>query len=574
MPSGGTDMVTTRLLVRQRLFWSGQVGDRPMNGLTKTDVLRKLTFGSPVAEEERKELKAYFVATRAWDRIQNGEIDIIYGTKGAGKSALYVLAQDTAADFAARGIIQVSAENLRGQPAFKDLNVDPPTSEREFISIWKLYFASLLGRALSDNRIDNGHARASRSLLDEHDLLPLEKTPLGSVLAGVRAYIARWSRPTSVEAGMMVEPVSGAPTGFTGKIVFEDPSLAQRKAGFLSVDDLLAEIDAAFGEAGFDVWIMIDRLDVAFDETSELEANALRALFRAYRDIRALDHIVPKIFLRSDIWGRIAQEGFREATHLSRDLTLRWDKPALKHLIIRRLLNNPLVNAYYDIDKAAALSNTQMQDAVFNKVFPEQVEVGAKQSTTLDWILRRTTDGNGLVQPRDVIFFLNILVEVQNRRLERGDTEPPETALFDRSAFKEAMFAVSEYKVEKSLFAERPDLRPFVDALREQKTEHNVDSLSRIWKKSNAESLRLAEELVSVGFFEERTSKGETSYWVPFVYRSYLVLSQGKVEEMREKGIPFWEIPFDGEEETDIDPVAKALRARIASLFEDETKLD
>jgi hypothetical protein len=92
-------------------------------------------------------------------------------------------------------------------------------------------------------------------------------------------------------------------------------------------------------------------LDVAFDESSDLERNALRALFRAYRDIRKYDNIVVKVFLRTDIWERIADSGFREATHISRDITLKWDKNSLQNLIIRRLLSNRKVLDFYGVKR-------------------------------------------------------------------------------------------------------------------------------------------------------------------------------------------------------------------------------
>jgi hypothetical protein len=141
--------------------------------------------------------------------------------------------------------------------------------------------------------------------------------------------------------------------------------------------------------------------------------------------------------------------------------------------------------------------------------------------------------------------FLNALVEIQNRKLERGEPEP-EHGLFDRATFKEAMIALSEYKLVRGLFAEYPDLRPHIDALRETKTEHNLESLSRIWKKGNRDALDIARQLKGVGFFEERLTRGETSYWVPFVYRPYLAMSQGKAEELQSSGIFDWE--FDDEE--------------------------
>ncbi|MGO7209279.1 hypothetical protein ACCT30_50950, partial [Rhizobium ruizarguesonis] len=83
---------------------------------------------------------------------------------------------------------------------------------------------------------------------------------------------------------MAFDPTTGMPNGFTGKILFRDPEIEEERAGFVSVDDLLAQANTALDEAGYDAWLMLDRLDVAFDDSSDLERNALRALFRAYRD--------------------------------------------------------------------------------------------------------------------------------------------------------------------------------------------------------------------------------------------------------------------------------------------------
>ncbi|MGO7207873.1 hypothetical protein ACCT30_43510, partial [Rhizobium ruizarguesonis] len=191
----------------------------------------------------------------------------------------------------------------------------------------------------------------------------------------------------------------------------------------------------------------------------------------------------------------MTEEGFREATHMSRDINLVWDRASIKNLIVRRLLSNQKVVELYNVEKDKVLLSTRMQDEFFDRVFPDQVEVGENQSTTLNWLMKRTADGTKLNQPRDLILFLNKLVEVQNRRIERGENEPTGTWLFDRSSFKEALPGLSEYKVTRQLFAEYPSVRKYIEALREQKTEHNVDSLSRVWKVSEEEATSLAKVL-------------------------------------------------------------------------------
>lgn len=508
----------------------------------KAECLRNLTFGNQIAEEEREALREYFVRTQAWNRIFNDEVDIVYGPKGAGKSALFLLAQDHADELFDRKVIQISAENPRGTPAFKDLEVNPPSSEREFIGIWKLYFLTLVARSFNEFGINNVHSRKVLDTLDAHGLLPAQKTTLGAILTSVRNYVSRVFKPASLEGGLVIDPQTGMAAGVTGKITFQDPAIDAQKAGYASVDELLGEADKALDVAGYDAWLMLDRLDVAFDESTELERNALRALFRAYRDNRSHNHIKPKIFLRTDIWQRITEEGFREATHMSRDINLTWDRASIKNLIVRRLVSNSSVVKLYGIDRDKVLQSARLQDEIFEAVFPGQVEVGENQSTTLNWMMKRTADGTKTNQPRDIILFLNKLIEVQNRRVERGEAVPQESWLFDRSSFKEALPALSEYKVTRQLFAEYPSLRKFIEALREQKTEHNIDSLARLWNVDEEAGASVAKELRDVGFFEERHSRGEITYWVPFVYRSYLALSQGKMQELQSSGVfdPTW----------------------------------
>lgn len=60
----------------------------------KKIILEQLNFGARIAEEEADFLESYFVQTDQWKRILKGEIDIIYGAKGAGKSAIYTLLQN------------------------------------------------------------------------------------------------------------------------------------------------------------------------------------------------------------------------------------------------------------------------------------------------------------------------------------------------------------------------------------------------------------------------------------------------------------------------------------------------
>ncbi|MGH8952539.1 MAG: P-loop ATPase, Sll1717 family, partial [Acidimicrobiia bacterium] len=139
--------------------------------MEKLDVLRHLSFGQRVAEEEGDTLSAYFVETDHWQRLYSDQVDVVYGPKGAGKSALYSLLIARTNELFDRHIILAPAENPRGAPAFKDLVTDPPASEREFIALWKLYFACLMSGEFDDLGIGGDAASRIQTSLEREGLL-------------------------------------------------------------------------------------------------------------------------------------------------------------------------------------------------------------------------------------------------------------------------------------------------------------------------------------------------------------------------------------------------------------------
>lgn len=53
--------------------------------------LTGVSFGDRVAENESSRLSRYFVKTAEWNSLLGGDVDVIFGSKGSGKSALYTL---------------------------------------------------------------------------------------------------------------------------------------------------------------------------------------------------------------------------------------------------------------------------------------------------------------------------------------------------------------------------------------------------------------------------------------------------------------------------------------------------
>lgn len=186
--------------------------------------------------------------------------------------------------------------------------------------------------------------------LEDAQLLEKEFSLTG-LLRSVHEYARRIIKAEALEGGVTLDPATGMPSGVVGRIVLKEPSSDQKQKGLISVDSLYAALDEALRAYKLKVWVLLDRLDVAFVENHSLEANALRALLRAYSDVRNRDQISLKIFLREDIWKRITEKGLREASHLTRFVKLEWTQSALLNLIMRRLLNNAAFVKEYDIKK-------------------------------------------------------------------------------------------------------------------------------------------------------------------------------------------------------------------------------
>lgn len=497
--------------------------------MKRIDLLKQMSFCVQVAEDEVSELASYFVETNQWAKIAKGEIDIVRGEKGSGKSAIYSLLMNKSGDFFDNGIILVAAENPRGATVFKDLITNPPTTEYEFIALWKIYAVTIIAQQLKEYDVRGTNADKVYRTLEDAGLLE-KNFSLAGLLHSALNYVRRIVKAELVEGGLLLDPVTQMPSGVTGKIVLREPSSALKANGFITIDSLFSYLNDALYDMNLKVWVLLDRLDVAFVENHALEANALRALIRAYADVRHRDQISLKIFLREDIWKRITKDGLREASHLIRYVILDWTQPALLNLIMRRLLNNNAIIAEFGIDRNAVLQDAGEQEKLFYRLFPPQVEQGPQKAPIFKWLVTRCADGTDKTAPRELIHLLNCILEQEVKRLEQGGAPTEGEQLFDRSVFKLALPTVSDARLNQYLYAEYPKERFFVAKLEGQKAEQIPETLFILWGIDKDSALAKAKELVELGFFVQREAKNSPTFWVPFLYRDALHLVQGRAE--------------------------------------------
>ena len=82
----------------------------------KVDVVRDISFGQRVAEEERQDLATYVVETEHWRRVWAGDVDVVFAPKGGGKSAIYSMVVSRDSELFNRGVFLAVAENPTAPP--------------------------------------------------------------------------------------------------------------------------------------------------------------------------------------------------------------------------------------------------------------------------------------------------------------------------------------------------------------------------------------------------------------------------------------------------------------------------
>lgn len=493
--------------------------------MNRMSVLQETVFGTRIAEDEVDELHTYFVETDQWKKLLSGEVDIVFGSKGSGKSALYSLlvAQKDELRVKDRTLF-IAAENPRGTPVFRELSAKSNLSEENFRSLWKLYFLSIsanyLRHHLTTSNIKNQEANEVFDLLSEHGLL----APGITLLTRLKSVLEYLRKLAPSFEGSVTDPIG---VTYGAKITFEEPSIEERSLGYRSLDNLLAQLNNVFSVYKITVWLALDRLDVAFSDSETLEAVALRSLFRTYLDMLSLSHIKVKIFLRDDIWSKIVKGGFREASHVTRSITLSWDQKSLLNLIVRRLVSNESVCKFYKMSQKEVLKSAEQQSLFFYKVFPPQVDVGKSKPKTLDWMLSRTADGTKRTAPRELIHLLLAARDEQLKLDELGSSDREQLYLIGNSSIRSGLLSVSKARFEQTLCAEKPSLQPYLQKLEGQKTQQTPLTLTTIWGCSNEQTTIIIEQLIEAGFFERRGSREKPIFWVPMLYRGALKLIQG-----------------------------------------------
>lgn len=498
-------------------------------------LLSSLDLGASVAEQDNL-LERSRIETSAFSDVATDRVDLVPGTKGSGKSALFRIFVEFLPKhlLQSRKVVIAHGVNAPGDPVFHAFSDRfALLNEEDFVMFWHIYLVSLAHEQFIKNE------RYAEFLKDSQDAIQAFR--LACAKAGIPEIAAKKSLRSILEWSLHVlskwrpKLTFKAPhdAGEFELDLFGNPKEGQTKPiesndshpTFLNeVKDRLEDV---LKKSELSLWLMVDRLDEIFPRRSDIERKALRGLLRAMRFFSSAD-IRLKIFLRDDMLDHLVSdsEGFTALTHVTarQSDTLRWTSEQLLTMVVKRVFANKALATYLGVNMQEIEASAAYRQKCFYKVFPPTVFRGPKQSTTLDWICNRCADGRGVVTPRDV---LDLLIRARQKQIDLcgGDIGGNTEFVIGSDAIVYGLEQLSNRKRQTYLEAEFPHLWGDIQKFIGGKTEYDEEALNALlgvkWRP-------VAENLAAIGFFKKKAAAGGAVYSVPLVYRHGMDLTQGK----------------------------------------------
>lgn len=481
-------------------------------------VLTQLDLGNPVAEFD-KALDRYFVETETFRALALDKADIIAGEKGTGKTALFrVFRQRYTSIPQLKNVEVVAGFNPSGNPVFQRLVHALQLSEGGYVTVWKAYLLSLVGNWLVELYASDltKKMRGIDSMLVEVGLRSQDDSA-ETIFSKLVNVFSRLVRPKAAEVGFTITE-AGIPV-VTPKLEFGPEEPHSDSSNLIPHERALAELNAALEEVDLTVWVVLDRLDEAFQGFPNVEIPALRALMRTYLDLLAYPRIRLKLFVRNDLFRKVIQGGFVNLSHVNaRKIEIVWEEEDLLNLFSRRVRDS---SEFVEAAGLAGLSDRE----IFDRIFPKQVDQGLRKPTTWTWMMSRIRDGNRIKPPRNLI---DLIIKAREAQLRAEDRTAREYSLdapmIEPDAIRRAQRGLSDQRVQDTLLAEAADFAPMIEKFRDGKAEHDVSSIAQLLSVSTGSVRTAIKPLLEMGFLEE---VGD-SFKVPMLYRDGLQITQGK----------------------------------------------
>lgn len=421
---------------------------------TRRDVLDELTFRAATAQElSPNDIPTIFQRTGNFPQFLETRTWLVRGAKGTGKSLLWRLFIEQSNH--ARNIAQpeIDLRHVLFVPAHGREEVSPTLLNSNDLqsyaqqvgtthwgAFWQYYALLQLYAALPELQSD----------IPRDDLVALYQTKQPS-----HSDILSW---------------------IIGQI--------QSPMALSSVGDALRQVDQWLLTKNQTVWLFYDELDIAF-QTETMRCSALESLFAWWvESAPSYKCIVPKILLREDIWQTL---NFPNKSHITgRNIQLRWDEADLWRLVLRQALVSPtyagLIKPSISTKEVDSIELAGLRKMLF-PLWGERMGRG-KRAYTYNWVRNRMSDGNNNVFPRSVMVLLQQAIKLEKQYAAGSVYE----SIVRPKALTDALPVASQQRVDE-IQEEYPELAPYLDKLRKQRSPLEKTKLSEIWREQDIDDI-------------------------------------------------------------------------------------
>lgn len=309
--------------------------------------ITKLFIGASAAENEFLDLFKYYIKTDEFLKVQRGEVQVVAGRKGSGKSALFFEVRNKIRSNKQNVVLDLHPEGfqLRKLKTLVLDELEEGTREHTITAFWEyLLLLELCQKVLEKDRIRHLHDHTLRERYQE-----LEATYRNDPLIMEGDFAERLLRLTEA-----IEERFGQ---LKTRVAEGEVLPRQKVTELIYKHDLSALRDriATYLESKGEVWVLFDNLDKSWsahgvDESDLMNLKCLLDAFTKLRnDLERRDIAFHGVtFIRNDVF-ELLVESMPDRGKIAR-ATLDWVDPELLRELLRRRFVTNLPNKDIDFD--------------------------------------------------------------------------------------------------------------------------------------------------------------------------------------------------------------------------------
>lgn len=367
-----------------------------------TTILQKLDFGSSSAENEMKTLQGYYLKTDAFNRALRGEVQLVVGRKGSGKSAIFLQIRDKERSKSKNIVLDLKPEGYK-LIKFKEQilqYLQEGTLSHTITAFWEyILLLEICHRVIENDK--------SRHKIDTNLFEPY------------RALAESYKKEHYLTEGDFSERMSKLMDNLTSSYKIKFGQSTNIRLSIPEITNLLHKSDISalrndlvnYLKHKDKVWLLLDNIDKGWPSSGLQHEDFLimRTLIDALRNIqRSLSKeridLYPILFLRNDVYELLVEKTSdrqKEAKEL-----IDWVDPDLLREILRLRI----------------VSSLEIETDTFENIWRKICVSHYKGEETSQYLIERS-----LMRPRFLINIINqckgFAVNLNHIKIEADDIE-------------------------------------------------------------------------------------------------------------------------------------------------------